>query len=74
LFLGLRLNRGIALGDLRREFGGAEMIPFLAVVAEAVADGLLEDVAGRVRLTPRGRLVSNELFQRFLSPVIAKES
>jgi oxygen-independent coproporphyrinogen-3 oxidase len=65
-FLGLRLNRGIALPDLADEFDAAELAPFLAVVDGAVADGLLEDAGGRVRLTPRGRLVSNELFQRFL--------
>lgn len=72
-FLGLRLNRGLALPDLSTEFGAAELAPFLAVVEEAISDGLLEDAGGRIRLTPRGRLISNELFQRFLSPVIAKE-
>jgi coproporphyrinogen III oxidase-like Fe-S oxidoreductase len=33
-----------------------------------VESGLLEKVEHRIRLTPRGRLLSNEVFQRFLSP------
>jgi oxygen-independent coproporphyrinogen-3 oxidase len=58
LFLGLRLARGIprdaALGRID-EF------------AWAAEHGLIEDApGGRVRLTLRGRLLSNELFSRFV--------
>ena len=38
-------------------------------VDRLVADGLLERSADRIRLTPRGVLLSNEVFQEFLSDV-----
>lgn len=38
-------------------------------VDRLVADGLLERRADRIRLTPRGVLLSNEVFQEFLSDV-----
>lgn len=65
-FLGLRLNQGVSPAELEREFGAEAMGPQRAVVARCVAEGLLEEFAERVRLTPRGRLVSNEVFERFL--------
>jgi oxygen-independent coproporphyrinogen-3 oxidase len=68
-FLGLRLNRGIEPAALRAEFGESAVAPFLAVSEELLQDGLLERAGDRIRLTPRGRLVSNEVFERFLLPV-----
>ena len=68
-FLGLRLNRGIEPAALRAGFGEAAVAPFLAVSEELIQDSFLERARGRIRLTPRGRLVSNEVFERFLLPV-----
>ncbi len=93
-FLGLRLNRGVSLEDLRAWFGEQAIAEFAPVIAELVAAGLLQrtdespahsknanppqraqnrrslgtpDEWGiRVHLTPRGRLLSNEVFARFL--------
>ncbi len=53
LFLGLRLREGVP--DSR--------LP----VTDAERQGLLERSGGRVRLTPRGILLSNEVFAGFLS-------
>jgi len=64
-FVGLRLNRGINLNEIRESFG-AEVERFVPVVEELVADGLLEREDSVVRLTPRGRLLSNEVFERFI--------
>ena len=64
-FLGLRLNRGTNLNEIRESFG-AEVERFVPVVEELVADGLLERDDSVVRLTPRGRLLSNEVFERFI--------
>jgi oxygen-independent coproporphyrinogen III oxidase len=64
-FLGLRLNRGINLDEIRESFG-AEVEPFVPVVDEFVADGLLDRRASVLRLTPRGRLLSNEVFEKFI--------
>jgi oxygen-independent coproporphyrinogen-3 oxidase len=66
MFLGLRLNEGVDLEGLRVEFG-AELV---RGAAEAVGDveeaGLLVRDDGRVRLTARGRMASNEVFSRLL--------
>lgn len=65
-FLGLRLARGINLNELSTRFGERELEPARRAVAEFVASGLLEEVDDYVRLTSRGRLLSNEVFQGFL--------
>jgi oxygen-independent coproporphyrinogen-3 oxidase len=71
-FLGLRLNEGVSLSRLRIEFGEEALSGMQAVVAELVSDGLIEEVAGQVCLTQEGRLLSNEVFARFLiDPVSA---
>jgi oxygen-independent coproporphyrinogen-3 oxidase len=66
LFLGLRLNEGVYLETLRQQFGESllqEAMPALVEVRDA---GLLELNSDRMRLTPQGRLVSNEVFSRLL--------
>jgi putative oxygen-independent coproporphyrinogen III oxidase len=65
-FLGLRLNEGVDIGALRREFGLDLVAPALETVERLVDDGLLVSDGGRVRLTSRGRLISNDVFQEFL--------
>ncbi len=65
-FLGLRLNRGISLATLKAQFGDAAISTYDAVIAELVQDGLLEEAGDGLRLTSRGRLLSNEVFARFL--------
>lgn len=64
-FLGLRLKRGVDLGRLRDEFGQAAN-KFGAIIDELVADGLLIRTGENLRLTNRGRLLSNEVFGRFI--------
>jgi oxygen-independent coproporphyrinogen-3 oxidase len=66
-FLGLRLNRGIAFSQLQQEFGNDVVETYAPIFAELVDAGLLEKTAALgLRLTPRGRLLSNEVFGRFL--------
>jgi oxygen-independent coproporphyrinogen III oxidase len=65
-FLGLRLNRGVNLADLTARYGGA-MAAFHDSVSELLADGLLQKRDDFIRLTARGRLLSNEVFERFIS-------
>jgi oxygen-independent coproporphyrinogen-3 oxidase len=64
-FLGLRLNRGVALDQLHREFGAARDA-YEAVMRELVASGLLVRRHDNLQLTPRGRLLSNEVFEKFI--------
>ena len=65
-FLGLRLNRGVSLTALKAQFGDAAIGSCSAAIAELIQDGLLEEAGERLRLTSRGRLLSNEVFARFL--------
>jgi oxygen-independent coproporphyrinogen-3 oxidase len=44
---------------------------FDPVVAELVGDGLMEREDGRVRLTMRGRLLSNEVFEKFIGEEVS---
>ena len=64
-FLGLRLNRGVDLVHLRQEFGTAAG-KFDARVVRHIALGMLDNSGDRLRLTPRGRLLSNEVFESFI--------
>ncbi len=72
-FLGLRLNRGLHLSEIARTCSQDELQAFRAIIAELVADGLLEEYDTRIRLTSRGRLLSNEVFQRFLTTAIPSQ-
>jgi oxygen-independent coproporphyrinogen-3 oxidase len=65
-FLGLRLNRGIDLAELRKRFGDREIEIVSPVLTELISAGLLDRQGDRVRLSSRGRLLSNEVFERFL--------
>jgi len=67
-FLGLRLNRGVDLRAVALLCTPEESQLLETIVGELVSDGLLEEHGGCVRLTSRGRLLSNEVFQRFLAP------
>ncbi len=71
LFLGLRMNAGVRLEGLRSQFGVAAVGAYAASMNELAADGLLESDDAGVRLTARGRLVSNEVFGRLLEVVAA---
>jgi len=66
LFLGLRLNRGIDLREIGGDLGEAAMQNLRGIVAQMGADGLMEPGGEVIRLTARGRLLSNEVFEKFL--------
>ena len=65
-FLGLRLNRGIDLRTLAAEFGEQSIVDVAHILEELVELKLLERQADAIRLTSRGRLLSNEVFQRLI--------
>jgi oxygen-independent coproporphyrinogen-3 oxidase len=71
-FLGLRLNRGVDLLKIAASYGRSEIDRLWPAIEELIADGLLQKEHDSIRLTPRGRLLSNEVFQIFLSPVSTK--
>ncbi len=67
-FLGLRLTRGIDLREIAMKFGQQAVDDLSLTIAGLISDGLLEREADSIRLTARGRLFSNEVFQQFLQP------
>ena len=66
-FLGLRLTRGVDLEEVATRFGAQALESVRPAIARAVENALLEQTGDRIRLTPRGRLLSNEVFAGFLS-------
>jgi oxygen-independent coproporphyrinogen-3 oxidase len=68
-FLGLRLNRGVNLREITAKFGEQAVENVQPAIEELVADGLLERGPNSIRLTARGRLLSNEVFRAFLAPI-----
>lgn len=72
-FLGLRLNRGVELGSVFGESQSCEGGPsqddmegWRSAIEQCLRDGLLEQRGTTIRLTARGRLLSNEVFARVL--------
>jgi putative oxygen-independent coproporphyrinogen III oxidase len=65
-FLGLRLNRGVNLDSVADEFGPAALDRYRAEIADLTSSGLLLLDDNWLRLTDRGRLLSNDVFSRFL--------
>lgn len=72
-FLGLRLNRGVNLGEVTANFGERALDNLRPAILELVTDGLLKQDTDSIRLTPRGRLLSNEVFQVFLAPGVSSD-
>ncbi|HTU41941.1 MAG TPA: radical SAM family heme chaperone HemW [Candidatus Aquilonibacter sp.] len=65
-FLGLRLTRGISLSEIAAKFGKHVTDNTRAAIADFMETGLMEQQGDWVRLTSRGRLLSNEVFERFI--------
>ena len=65
-FLGLRLNRGVDLSEIVDEFGSDVVERLLPIIKQLESDGLVTVSDDVICLTSPGRLLSNEVFQRFL--------
>jgi len=66
-FLGLRLNAGVDMAALEREFGSGLVAGALEKVAILKEAGLVTSDGNTVRLTAQGQLLSNDVFQEFLA-------
>ena len=71
LILGLRLIEGVDVRVFARRHGVEIDSVHGDLLREFVGYGLLERTETHLRLTPRGRLLSNELFQRLLPEPVA---
>ncbi len=66
VILGLRLEDGISRREMTERYGEDILASHEGVFGQMEAMGLLERRGDRVQLTDRGRLLSNEVFQRLL--------
>jgi oxygen-independent coproporphyrinogen-3 oxidase len=66
-FLGLRLTKGINLTELAAKFGDEAIRNTRATIAELIEAGLMKQDEDWVCLTAQGRLLSNEVFERFIA-------
>jgi oxygen-independent coproporphyrinogen-3 oxidase len=71
MFLGLRLNVGMDLEKLRAEFGEELMRAAMESLDDVTEAGLVVIEDGRMSLTARGRMASNEVFSRLLVGAVA---
>ena len=66
IILGLRLNKGIEFDAFMERYSEDVRTKFAKQLEEIKNLGLIEQTDYRILLTPRGRLLSNEVFWRFL--------
>jgi len=66
VFLGLRLEEGIELGSYQARFGIDLMVRHRSDLDRLLKDGLIEIDEGRLKLTRKGKLFSNEVFAVFV--------
>jgi oxygen-independent coproporphyrinogen III oxidase len=62
----LRLNRGVDPSEMAEQYGIDAIEKYRDVLVELESDGLLELDEGSIRLSERGRLLSNTVFEKFL--------
>ena len=65
MMLGLRLDTGVSVSEFEARFGASPLDVYRDELAELQPTGLVETVDGSIRLTDRGRFLSNEVFVRF---------
>ena len=65
-FLGLRLTSGVDLAAVAAQFGPEGRTLVVPILRELHALNLIQMEGDQVSLTPSGRLLSNEVFERFL--------
>jgi oxygen-independent coproporphyrinogen III oxidase len=65
-FLGLRRNAGVSLRDISARFGEDAVREIQPTLIDLECEDLITLSGSAVRLTARGRMVSNEVFERFL--------
>ena len=68
MMLGLRLSEGISQGAFLRRFGASLVETYGPQIDELLGLELVAWQEDRLVLTSRGRLLGNEVFQRFLFP------
>ena len=66
MLMGMRLNVGVSAAHFAARCGLSLETTYGTALAELVGQGLVEWAGERVRLTPRGRMLGNRVFARFV--------
>ena len=66
MMLGLRLSEGVSLDDFARRFNVDLREEWATEVGELQELGLVEQIRGCLRLTRLGRMLGNEVFEKFV--------
>ena len=66
MMLGMRLSEGVSNADFRNRFGEGLMSVYGSEIDDLVSTGLIEHTDDRIRLTRRGRLLGNSVFEQFI--------
>ncbi len=66
LMMGLRLDEGVSVERFKERFGVRIEEVYRTDIEDLTSLGLVTVESGALRLTPRGRLMGNEVFQRFV--------
>lgn len=66
MMLGMRLSEGIAKSDLEHRFDISIEEIYGREISNLVATGLIEEDGDRIRLTRRGKLLGNNVFESFI--------
>ncbi|KAA1040060.1 radical SAM family heme chaperone HemW [Macrococcus equipercicus] len=69
MFLGLRLNSGVSKAVFAARYNITLDDVFKDVLEDLVADGLLTEDNNYIALTPAGRMIGNNVFEKFLLSV-----
>jgi oxygen-independent coproporphyrinogen-3 oxidase len=67
MFLGLRMADGVSFCGFRDSFGRELKDVFGQQIADLAAKGLITEHSSGIKLTRRGMLLSNQVFQQFLA-------
>ncbi len=65
MMLGLRLDTGVSVAEFEIRFGMSPLDVYRVEIDELLPTGLIETANDSIRLTDKGRFLSNEVFVRF---------
>lgn len=66
MMLGLRLREGVSIAEFEHRFNADPLDVWACEIESLLALRLIKHDSGRLRLTRRGRLLGNEVFQKFV--------
>ncbi|SDI85302.1 radical SAM family heme chaperone HemW [Alteribacillus bidgolensis] len=66
MFMGLRMKKGVKEEIFKKKYGSSYLDVFQEAIQDLQHKELLKDTGGSLHLTKKGRLLGNEVFERFL--------